>query len=103
MTAKPCIPAFALALGLLVTAISVAWAMDQTITLELGAGSAVMLERPFQTVLIGDPDIVDVQTQGERSAVLKPLNPGATNLVFVDAAGIAIANMKIRVCRAGAI
>jgi Flp pilus assembly secretin CpaC len=103
MTAKPGIRAFALALAFVVTTISVTWAADQTITLELGAGSAVVLERPYKTVLIGDPDVVDVQTLSERSALLKPLNPGATNLVFIDEAGIAIANFRILVCSAAAI
>jgi Flp pilus assembly secretin CpaC len=61
MTAKLGARAFAFALAFLLTTISVTWAADQTITLELGAGSAVVLERPFKTVLIGDPNVVDVQ------------------------------------------
>jgi len=103
MTVKLGARAFAFALAFLVTTISAAWAADRTITLELGAGSAVVLERPYKTVLIGDPDVVDVQPQGERSALLKPLNLGATNLVFIDEAGIAIANVRILVCSAGSI
>ena len=35
-------------------------AADRTITLTLGVGSELLLERPFKTVLIGNPDIVDV-------------------------------------------
>jgi predicted phosphatase len=50
-----------------------------------------------------DPDVVDVQTQRERSVMLKPLNLGATNLVFIDDRDIAIANVTIVVCNAGAI
>jgi Flp pilus assembly secretin CpaC len=103
MTAKLGARSFALALAFLVTTISVTWAADQTITLELGAGSPFVLERPFKTVLIGAPDVVDVQTLSERSALLKPLNPGATNLVFIDEGGIAITNVRILVCSAGAI
>ena len=101
MTAK--LGAFAFALAFLLTTISVTWAADQTITLELGAGSAVVLERPFKTVLIGDPNVVDVQTQSGLSVILKPLNLGATNLVFIDERGIAITNVRILVCSAGAI
>jgi Flp pilus assembly secretin CpaC len=66
-----------------------------TVTLELGAGSTVMLERPFKTVLIGNPDVIEVQTQSERSVLLKPLNPGTTNLVFIDEQGIVITNLAI--------
>ena len=103
MTTKLGARAFALALACLMTTISGAWAKDQTITLELGAGSAIVIERPFRTVLIGDPNVVDVQTQSECSALLKPLNPGATNLVFIDEEGIAITNVRILVRSTGAI
>ena len=94
---------FAVALALLLVAISPTWAADQTITLRLGAGSTLALERSFKTVLIGDPNIVNVHTDGDRSVTLEPLNPGATNLVFVDERSIAITNVGILVCGAAAI
>jgi Flp pilus assembly secretin CpaC len=94
---------FALASALLLVATPATWAADQTITLRLGAGSPLSLERSFKTVLIGDPDVVDVHTRNDRSVMLEPLNPGATNLIFVDAKSIAIANVRILVCGAGAI
>src|SRR5258708_34167767 len=56
------------------------------------------LERPFATVLIGDPFVVDVHEQTDRSVILEPLDLGATNLVFVDAQSIAIANVRVLVC-----
>lgn len=74
-----------------------------SVTLELGAGSAVMLERPFKTALIGNPDVIDVQTQSERSVLLEPRSPGATNLVFIDEQGVVIANLTILVRNARAI
>jgi len=79
------------------------WAADQTITLRLGTGSPLALERSFKTVLIGDPDVVDVHTRNDRSVMLEPLNPGATNLVFVDEGSIAIANIRIVVSGASAV
>ena len=82
-------------LVLLLTTISVACAADQTITLRLGAPTALALERPFKTVLIGDPNIVDVHTLNDSRVTLEPLNLGATNLVFVDDGGIAITNVRI--------
>jgi Flp pilus assembly secretin CpaC len=78
-------------------------AARHSVTLEVGAGSALMLERPFKTVLIGNPDVIDVQTRDEHSVLLKPLSPGATNLIFIDEQGIVIANLAVLVRSARAI
>jgi hypothetical protein len=88
---------------LLLTITSAAWAADQTVTLSLGAGSALTLERAFKTVLVGDPNIVNVHTHGDRWVILEPLHPGATNLVFVDDESTTIANIRIVVSGASAI
>ncbi len=66
-----------LVLVLLLTTISIACAADQTITLRLGVKTAFALERPFETVLIGDPNIVDVHALGERRVTLEPLKSGS--------------------------
>ena len=87
----------------LLTAISVACAADQTITLRLGAPTALALERPFKTVLMGDTNIVDVHTINDFRVTLEPLNIGATNLVFVDGRNIAITNVRIVVLGPGDI
>lgn len=87
----------------LLTIISAAWAADQTVTLRLGAGSALTLERPFKTVLVGDPNIVNVHTHSDRLVILEPLHPGETNLVFVDEGSITIANIRIVVSGASAV
>jgi Flp pilus assembly secretin CpaC len=79
------------------TPISLACAADQTIILSLGAGSTLELARPYNTVIMADPNIVDVLTQSDRSVVLQPLNPGATNIIFLDEASIAIINVRILV------
>jgi Flp pilus assembly secretin CpaC len=89
---------FAVASALQLVAAPVTCAADQTIALRLGIGSPLSLDRSFETVLIGDPDVVDVHTRNDRSVMLEPLNPGATNLIFVDAKSIAIANIRILVC-----
>jgi Flp pilus assembly secretin CpaC len=88
---------------LLLTIISAAWAADQTVTLRLGAGSALALERPFKTVLVGDPNVVNVHTHSDRSVILEPLNLGETNLVFVDEESTTIANIRIIVSGASAV
>jgi len=95
--------AYFLVLVLLATTISMASAADQTITLRLGAKMGLALERPFETVLIGDPDIVDVHTLSDRWVTLEPLSLGATNLIFVDERSIAITNVRILVLGPGDI
>jgi Flp pilus assembly secretin CpaC len=92
-----------LAAALLTTTVSATQAADRTITLRLGAGSPLGLERACKTVMIGDPRVVDVRTYSDRSVILEPLSVGATNLVFVDEKSIAITNVRILVCNAGAI
>ena len=54
-------------------------------------------------MLIGNPDVIDVQTQDERSVLLKPLSAGATNLVFVDEQGMVITNLAVLVRSARSI
>jgi Flp pilus assembly secretin CpaC len=70
-------------------------AAQASVDLDLGAGASVSVERPFSTVLIGDPSVIDFQAQDERSVLLKPLGLGATNLVFVDKEGVVITNLTI--------
>ena len=77
-------------------------ATDQTITLMIGTTSSLLLARPFKTVLIGDPNVVDVVTRDDRSVTFEPLNPGSTNVIFIDERSIAITNVGILVCEAGA-
>ena len=95
--------AFILGITLLLTTNSVTRAADRTITLRLGAGSAFELQRPFKTVLIGNPEIVDVQNRSDRSVLLEPLNSGTTNLVFIDERGMVITNLTVLVRSARAV
>jgi Flp pilus assembly secretin CpaC len=96
----PMLRACLLAAALLPITYSISGAADQEITLRLGAGSTLHLERQFMTVLIGDPDVVDVRAQGDRSVILVPLDLGSTNVVFVDEQSIAIANVRVLVTQA---
>ena len=64
---------------------------------------ALALERPFETVMMGDPNIVDIHTINDRWVTLEPLNLGATSLVFIDGKSIAIANVRIVVLGSGDI
>ena len=89
--------------ALLLITVSTTWAADRSITLRLGTGSSLALEKPFNTVLIGDQRVVNVRTQNDRSVILEPLSLGATNIIFVDERSIAITNVGVLVCNAGPI
>jgi len=84
-----------LALALAVLPLSIGRADDDTITLALGTGSVLRLERPFATVLVGDASVVDVRAQDDRSVILQALKLGTANVVFVDRQSIAIANIRV--------
>ena len=87
--------ACALSLALLSPSVGASRSSDDTITLALGSGSIFRLERSFATVLIGDPSVVDVRAQDDRSVFLQALGRGSSNVVFVDAQSIAIANIRV--------
>jgi Flp pilus assembly secretin CpaC len=72
----------------------------ESVDLELGTVTTIGVERPYSTVLIGDPGVIDFQTRDERSVALRPVGLGATNLVFVDEQGVVITNLTIVVRRA---
>jgi Flp pilus assembly secretin CpaC len=91
--------ACALSLLLFLTSTLHALAVDQTVILTLDEGSVLMLERPYETVLIGTPDVVDVHSRSDNSVFLEPLNLGASELIFMDERSIAIATVRVLVCR----
>jgi Flp pilus assembly secretin CpaC len=51
-------------------------------------------------VIVGDPAVVDVRIDDDRSVVIEPLGPGETNLVFIDRRGRVTANVRISICGA---
>jgi Flp pilus assembly secretin CpaC len=93
--------ASAFGLALLAATVSSTWAADRTVILTLGTTSMLLIERPFKILLVGDPNVVDALASGDRSAILRPLSPGKTNIVFLDERNIAITNVGILVCDTG--
>lgn len=91
---------FVFASGLSMIASTAGWADQQIVRLARGAGSSVTLESPFELVLIDNPDVVEVHHRGDRSVLIEGLALGASNLVFVDARNVAIASIRVLVCKA---
>ena len=84
-----------LGLTLCLVVLSTSRAFDETMTIALGTGSLLTLDRPFKIVLVGDPKVVDVTPQTDRTVLLKALNRGTSNVVFVDEESVAIANIRV--------
>jgi Flp pilus assembly secretin CpaC len=97
---KPRIRELAVAAILLFGAIAGARAEDDGVALGTGDAFRLFIEKAFATVIVGDPTILDVRTDDDRSVTIEPLKAGVTNLVFVDAHGMVTANIKISVCGA---
>ncbi len=89
-----------LAAMLLLAAAPAISAHERAVTLSLGTPSRLTLDRAYETVIVGDPKIVDVKTGDSRSVLIEPLRRGKTNLVFVDGQGRVIANVSVSVCGA---
>lgn len=85
----------ALGLALLLTALSPSQATDGTLRLALGEDFLLKLDMPFESVLIDDGNVLDVSAQTDRTVVLKGLNCGASNIVFLDRQNMAIANIRV--------
>jgi len=90
--------AFAFVLGLTLIGGSTGWADQQIVKLARGTDSSLVLESPFELVLIENPDVVEVHNQTDRSVILEGLALGASNVVFIDARNVAIANVRVLVC-----
>jgi Flp pilus assembly secretin CpaC len=90
----------ACALGLILSlaAPSLAEAVDETIVLRLGVTSILNLDTSFETVMIGDPNVVDVHTHDNRSVILEPLKIGAANIIFLNKSSFVTANVRVFVC-----
>lgn len=82
----------------LFSAIAGARAEDDPVALGVGTAFRLFVERAFASVIVGDPAVVDVHADDDRSVLIEPLNSGETNLVFIDARGVVIANVRISVC-----
>jgi Flp pilus assembly secretin CpaC len=95
---KSRIRALVVAAIVLFSATAGARAEDDPVALGVGTAFRLFVERAFASVIVGDPAVVDVHADDDRSVLIEPLNSGETNLVFIDARGVVIANVRISVC-----
>ena len=59
-------------------------AARQTITLRLGHLDVYTIARPFKTIVVGDPKIVDTQAVTDRTIIITPQAEGETTILFLD-------------------
>jgi len=57
---------------------------SQSIEMRVGMSRSIAVTRPFRTIHITNPDIVDVVAQTDLNAILVPKAAGATNVVILD-------------------
>lgn len=70
---------------------------QETIQLAPGMATRVSAVRPFDTMRIADPSIVEVFRESESTVVLKPLNDGVTNIDFLDDKDVRIGSINVKV------
>jgi Flp pilus assembly secretin CpaC len=59
-------------------------AARQTITLRIGHLDVFTVARPFKTIVVGDPKVVDTTAVTDRSIIITPQSEGETTILFLD-------------------
>ena len=59
--------------------------------------SMFTLDKPFKTILIGNPEIVAATAQDDRTVVLTPQAVGETNIIFLDERNVQITSINVLV------
>ena len=57
--------------------------------------SMFTIDKPFKTLLIGNPKIVEATPHSDRTVVLTPRGLGETNIIFLDAGNVQITNINV--------
>jgi Flp pilus assembly secretin CpaC len=69
----------------------------KTVTLRPNFISTFTTDRPFKTIMIGNPKIVDATAQDDRTVVLTPHAVGETNIIFLDERNVRVTSLNILV------
>jgi hypothetical protein len=67
----------------------------QGIQLQTGLSTTIKIGRPFRTIHITNPDIIDALPISDQSAILVPKAVGATNIDIIDEHSVRIASVNI--------
>jgi Flp pilus assembly secretin CpaC len=88
-----------LAAAIFVVAISATRAEEaaRTVTLRPNFISTFTTDRPFKTIMIGNPKIVDATAQDDRTVVLTPHAVGETNIIFLDERNVRVTSINVLV------
>jgi Flp pilus assembly secretin CpaC len=76
---------------------SAARAADETIDLTIDFAKILKLDKPAETIVIGNPSIADASISDEQTLVLTGKTAGTTNLIAMDKDGAEILNAKLQV------
>ena len=74
-------------------------AQSRAISLDIGEGELLRLDRPAATVFVAHPDIADVQIAGPQSIFIFGEGPGRTTFFALDAEGAPIVERTVAVSR----
>lgn len=76
---------------------SAAEAADDTIDVTIDFAKILKLDRPADTIVIGNPSIADASISNEQTLVLTGKTAGTTNLIAIDKDGTEIINATVQV------
>jgi Flp pilus assembly secretin CpaC len=83
--------------GLALAASGVAASAQETIDITIDFAKLLRLEKPADTIVIGNPSIADASVSDEETLVLTGKTAGTTNLIAIDKDGKEILNATVRV------
>ena len=69
----------------------------RTVTLRPNFISTFTTDKPFKTIMIGNPKIVDATAQDDRTVVLTPHAVGETNIIFLDERNVRVTSINVLV------
>ena len=72
-------------------------AADDTIDVTIDFAKILKLDRPADTIVIGNPSIADASISDEQTLVLTGKTAGTTNLIAIDKDGGEIINVTVQV------
>lgn len=81
---------------------TVGLSVRQPINVTVDRAKVLRLSEPAETVIIGNPAIVDVTLQDSRTMVLTAKGYGTTNLIVLNAEGLPLADEVVQTQRASA-